>query len=244
MMKRLLALAVLTGLAAAAAAAPTAETIPDPRRDDLKAEDRLSVLVERIRFEHDRLDTLEARFTQLKESELLVQPAEAHGVFSFASPDRVRWEYLEPDPISMLIHGDVMTTWYKDINQAEKIYVGKHSQRVLEYLGASSSMAKLLEYFDVRLRTPNDLSKPFHLELTPRFARVEKRVRELQIWIDPVYYLPVRLRYIEGNGDVTEYDFTDLKVNSALPDDRFDLEIPAEVDLREVDLSRGAATVR
>ncbi len=244
MIKRLLAPAVLIAVAASAAAAPSTAPAPDPRRDGLKAEERLSALVERIRFEHDRLDTLEARFIQIKESELLVRPLEASGVFSFAAPDRVRWEYLEPDPISMLIHGDVMTTWYKDINQAEKIYVGKQSQRVLEYLGASSSMAKLLEYFDVRLRTPNDLSKPFHLELTPRFARVEKRVRELEIWIHPELYLPVKLRYLEGNGDLTEYDFTDLKVNSVLPDDRFDLEIPDEVDLREVDLSRRAATLR
>lgn len=241
-MKPLLATAVLVGLISPALAR-TGE-IPDPRRDDLKAEDRLSVLVERVRFEHDRLATLEARFTQHKESELLLEPIEAHGVFSFAAPDRVRWEYLEPDPISMLIHGDVMTTWYKDIDQAEKIYVGKQSQRVLEYLGASSSMSQLLEYFDVRLRTPKDDTQPFHLELRPRFVRVERRVREMEIWIHPKLYLPVRLRYVEGNGDLTEYDFSDLKVNSGLPEDRFDLEIPEEVDLREVDLSRRAAALK
>lgn len=239
-MKYLLTTAVLFGIVTAASAAPSTEVVPDPRRDDLKAEERLNVLVERVRFEHDRLDTLEAQFTQIKQSELLIEPVEARGVFSFAAPDQVRWEYQEPDPISLLIEGDVMTTWYKDIAQAEKIFVGKHSQRVLEYLGASSSMGKLLEYFDVVMRTPNDLSKPFHLELTPRFARVEKRVREMEIWIHPELYLPVRLRYVEGNGDVTEYDFTELKVNAALPDDRFDLTIPDEVDLREVDLNRRA----
>ncbi len=216
------------------------DAAPDPRRADLEPNERLSVLVDRVRYEHDRLDTLEARFKQVKQSELLVEPTEAHGVFSFAAPDRVRWEYQEPDPISLLIQGEVMTTWYKDIDQAEKIYVGKHSQRVLEYLGASSSMGRLLEYFDVVLRTPNDLSKPYKLELSPRFARVEKRVREMSIWIDPEVYLPIRLRYVEGNGDVTEYDFTDLKVNSALPEDRFALEIPEDVDLREVDLNRPA----
>ncbi len=243
-MNRLLATAVLVGLAVPSPSAPSANEIPDPRQEDLKGEDRLAVLVERVRFEHDRLDTLEARFTQLKESELLSEPIEAHGVFSFAAPDRVRWEYLEPDPISMLIQGDVMTTWYKDIAQAEKIYVGKQSQRVLEYLGASSSVSRLLEYFDVRLRTPKDLSKPFHLELKPRFARVERRVREMEIWIHPDHYLPIKLRYVEGNGDLTVYDFTDLRVNSTLPDDRFDLEIPDEVDLREVDLSRRAASLK
>lgn len=214
------------------------EAVPDPRRKDLGADERLSVLVERVRFEHDRMNTLEARFRQVKESELLLEPVEARGVFSFAAPDQVRWEYQEPDPISLLIDGDIMTTWYKDIDQAEKIHVGKHSQRILEYLGASSSMSRLLEYFDVVLRTPNDVTRPFHLQLTPRFARVEKRVREMEIWIDPELYLPVRLRYVEGNGDVTEYDFTELKVNAALPEDRFQMTIPEEVDLREVDLNR------
>lgn len=231
------AIALVACLVAVVPASPN-EAVPDPRREGIAAGDRLGVLVDRVRFEQVRLSTLEANFTQVKQSELLLEPVQSHGVFSFSAPDRVRWEYQDPDPISLLINGDVMTTWYKDIGQAEKIYVGEHSQRILEYLGASSSMGKLLEYFDVVMRTPNDLSKPFHLELTPRFARVEKRVREMEIWIHPELYLPVRLRYVEGNGDVTEYDFTDLKVNAALPEDRFDLTIPEEVDLREIDLNR------
>lgn len=239
-MRLLQAIALLAGLAAGALATEA----PDPRSDQLRPEERLTALVERIRFEHERLETLEASFRQLKESELLIEPVEAHGVFSYSAPDRVRWEYQEPDPISLLILGDEMTTWYKDIDQAEKIYVGKHSQRVLEYLGASSSLARLLEYFDVVMHTPNDPSLPFHLELSPRFARVEKRVREMAIWVHPELFLPVRLRYVEGNGDVTEYDFQDFQVNSALPEDRFDLEIPDEVDLREIDLKRRAASFR
>jgi len=243
-MRRSIAIAALAVVALPFAVLAATDEIPDPRSEDLEAEDRLGVLVDRIRFEHERLHTLEAQFTQFKESELLVEPAEATGVFSYSAPDQVRWEYRDPDPISLLIEGDVMTTWYKDINQAEKIFVGKHSQRVLEYLGASSSMEKLLEYFDVMMSTPKDLSKPFRLELTPRFARVEKRLREMSISIHPEYYLPIYLRYVEANGDVTEYEFTDLKVNSDLPADRFDLEIPAEVDLREVDLTRRAASLR
>lgn len=241
MMRHLLAITALTLVASFLSASQSA---PDPRGQDLKADERLPTLVERIRYEHERLETLEASFKQVKQSELLIEPVEANGVFSYSAPDRVRWEYQEPDPISLLILGDEMTTWYKDINQAEKIYVGKHSQRVLEYLGASSSMARLLEYFDVSLRTPKDRTKPFHLELKPRFARVERRVREMEIWVHPELFLPVRLRYVEGNGDVTEYDFGDFQVNSALPDDRFDLEIPEEVDLREIDLNRRAASVQ
>ncbi len=243
-MTRLLALAALSLLTTPLLGAPSEVDVPDPRSSELTAGERLEVLVERIRYEHDRLTTLEANFKQLKESELLLEPVEARGVFSFAAPDRVRWEYVEPDPISMLIQGDVLTTWYKDIAQAEKIYVGKHSQRVLEYLGASSSLAQLLEYFDVRLFTPQDAAKPFRLELTPRFARIERKVRQMDIWLHPELYLPIRLRYVEGNGDLTEYDFSDLKVNAGLPADRFDLEIPDEVDLREVDLSRPASSLR
>ena len=242
-MKRLAALTLFAVLWSPVAVASEGEA-PDPRSPDLAAGDRLEVLVERIRYEHDRLRTLEASFKQFKDSELLIEPVEAHGVFSFAAPDQVRWEYLEPDPISMLIQGDVLTTWYKDIAQAEKIHVGKHSQRVLEYLGASSALGQLLEYFDVRMHTPKDPSQPFRLELSPRFTRIERKVREMEIWLHPELYLPVRLRYVEGNGDRTEYDFSDLKVNAGLPNDRFDLEIPEEVDLREVDLGRRAASLR
>lgn len=233
-------LLLLAVASAAAGAALRQEELPDPRREGLTGSQRLDALVERVRVEQASLQTLEAGFTQRKESSMLLEPVESRGVFSYAAPDRVRWEYETPNPISLVIEGEQMTTWYRDIDQAERIQVGRHSQRVLQLLGAGSSMDKLLEYFTVTLGLPDDPQSPYELTLAPRFARVAKRLKGMRLWIDPQRYLPVGLRYEEPDGDVTEYRFDDLRINGELPPERFELVLPATVDLKVIDLDRRA----
>lgn len=220
----------------AAASGVTQEPLPDPRQPDLTPSQKLEKLVERVRLEHSRVETLEADFTQSKESALLIEPDLSEGVFSYSAPDRVRWEYLSPIPMSLLIYGEEMTTWFRDLGQAERTNIGGKSQRVLEYMGASSSLDTLLEYFTVTLTLPRDTTRPYILELSPKFEQVERRLRGMIVWIDADRFLPIGVRYIEADGDVTEYRFNNMRVNSELPADRFELDLPSETDLREVDL--------
>lgn len=205
---------------------------------DVTPAERLEVLVERMRLEQESLKTLEASFVQRKESALLLEPGEADGVFYYAAPDKVRWEYDDPTSISLLITGDHMTTWYRDIGQVEEVEVGRHSQRVLEYLGAGSSLATLIDYFDVRLSLPDDRSRPMHLDLEPRYERVARRLQGMEIWVDPQTYLPIRLRYIEGDGDVTDYEFSDFRINEEIAAGRFEFDLPDDVQVRTIDLNR------
>lgn len=204
-----------------------------PRDPEVAPEDRLNLLVERIRVESAKRASMEADFTQLKTSSLLQEPLESMGVFSFQAPDRARWEYLEPDPISLVIRGEEMITWYRDLERAERIGVGRVSQRVLEYLSASSSIGTLLEYFTVFMYTPQNSADPYRLELKPRYKRIEKRLKLLELWIEPVRYLPVRMRYVEADDDVTEYRFDNFRINEEIPLDRFELDLPAGVEVME-----------
>ena len=224
--------AILVTLASPASAAPAK---PDPRAPGLDGFERLQALLDRVKLEQQSLKTLEARFVQHQQSELLVEPQESSGVFSFAAPDRVRWEYREPNPISVVIHGSDMTTWYRDLNRADKLKVGRYSSQVFKYLGASGAMQTLLDYFKVAI-SPVKGDEPFRLELTPKYQRIAKRLKSMTIWIDSQRYLPVRLKYAEADGDVTEYEFKDMKINPPIPADRFVLSLPKGVETRVIDL--------
>ncbi|HBL25957.1 MAG TPA: hypothetical protein DD490_03880 [Acidobacteria bacterium] len=219
-------------LPASTAAAPA---LRDPRA--APAAERLTVLVERVKAEQQKLKTLEARFTQAQSSSLLAAPEKATGHFSYTAPDRVRWEYETPNPISVVIRGEQMTTWYRDLKRAELIKIGRYSNQVFKYLGASGNMQTLLEYFDVRL-TSSVKGQPYKMELTPRFQRIAKRLKSMTLWIDDASFLPVHLRYVEADGDSTEYVFENLKKNGAIPEDRYVLKLPKGVETRVIDLGR------
>lgn len=212
--------------------------VPDPRAPGLDARQRLDALLDRIKLEQSKIETLESRFHQKQDSDFFVAPEEARGVFSYAAPDRVRWEYESPKPITMVIDGKEMTTWYRDLGRVDVMKVGRYSERVLRYLGAGGSMETLLQYFDVEAAFPKDASTPYRLELTPRFARVAKKLKSLTIWVDPQRFLPSRLRYVSGDGETTEYAFQDVVLNAGLPADRFQLALPAGVEVRVVNLDR------
>jgi outer membrane lipoprotein carrier protein len=214
----------------------------DPSDSHLSGTQRLKGLLDRVKLAQREVRTLEARFVQRRQSALLVAPEESTGVFSFAAPDRVRWEYLSPKPISVLIRGGEMTTWYRDLKRAETLKVGRYSNQIFKYLGASGSMETLLEYFNVAFVSPARKGDAYRLELLPRYDRVKKRLKSMTLWIDAERYFPTRVKYEEADGDTTEYEFRDFQWNAALPPDRFALQLPPDVETHVVDLGREGKT--
>ena len=242
MTSRRLALALPFALAALLAVAPVRaakeDAPPDPDAPGLALTARLDALIERVKYEQKRLQTLEANFVQEKASEFLAAPETAKGTLWFAQPDKVRWEYASPKPITLLIRDDVMLTWYRDLGRAERVKVGRQSSQVFQYLNAAGSLDSLLRYFRANVTFPEG-GEPFKIELVPRFARVARRLASMTLWVDRKLFVPARVRYAEPNGDVTEYRLDGLKVNSSIPEERFVLDLPKGVEVREIDLDSG-----
>lgn len=220
--------------------AGAADTPPDPDAPGLSTSQRLDALFERVRVEQNALRSLEAHFVQRKESELLVEPEVSKGSFSYLAPDRVRWEFVSPNPMTVVIDDDRMTTWYRDLKRADVLSVGRYSEQVLQYLGASGTLDTLLDYFRVKASFPRDASEPYRLSLDPRYPRIAKRIRSMDVWIDRERFVPVGLRYVEPDGDVTEYRFSDIQVNADIPPERFELDLPADVKRRQVAADRSS----
>jgi len=195
--------------------------------------DRLQSLLDRVKASQGPIRRLHADFTESKESSLMLQPLHAAGQFYYQAPDKVRWEYDTPEPMTLLIRNDEMVTWYRDLHEARRTTIGRQSQQILKYLGMGSSVADLLEYFDVGLGLPKQKGDPYRLVLTPRYKRVAKRIQKLSVWIDSQRYLPVRFLYEEPDGDRTEYRFTNLRINQQFDGDPFELHLPDDVKIQQ-----------
>lgn len=201
--------------------------------------ERLEDLLLKVQEEQRSVKSLTARFEMLQESELLQEPEESEGQFFFAAPDRVRWEYGAPRAMTVVIDGDEMTTWYRDLGTAERSEVGTYSDRVLKYMNASSSLESLLESFDARVRFNDGTDLPFEIDLTPSYRRIARRVKSMSLWIDRELYLPVKVRIETASGEVTEFRFEDLEINAELAEDTFRLDLPASVEVRSRDSVAG-----
>ena len=202
--------------------------------------DRLQALLDRVKLAQKDLKTLEAHFVQRQQSAMLVSPEESNGQFSYAAPDRVRWEYRAPKEMSVLIRGGDMTTWYHDLKRADTLKVGKYSNQIFKYLGAAGSMQTMLDYFHVKLQLPDKKGEPYQLDLEPRYKRIAKRFKSMTLWIDADRFYPTHVRYTDPDGDTTDYEFHDIQVNVNLPSDRFVLNLPQGVETRVIDVGHEA----
>ena len=232
-LKRLL---VLTAALLLAVAAIASGQLPDPSDTSLSSVERLRALVERMKIEQKGFTTLVATFEQETSSEMLVEAERSKGTFYYEAPDKVRWQYDQPTPKVIVINGQELVTWYQDLHRAERVQVGRYSDAVFKYLGASGSLETLMDYFSLRIDFP-DGDEPYRIDLVPRYKRVEKRLREMKVVIDGRLFVPIELSYVEPNGDFSRYVFTDLHVNQPLPAAHFELSLPSDVDVRVVTTS-------
>ena len=221
MSKRILIAAVVC--AAVAAAAPVHAAGPVT----------LETVIKKVQEQQKKTQTLQASFRQEKELALLAKPDVSTGTFIYSKPNNVLWTYDAPKRVQMVIANGMLTTYYQDLGKAERIDVKRFEDRIFKYMGASGAIDELARYFDFTFT--DSKSKPVYvLDLTPKNRAVSKRVRRIKLWIDKTTYLTSKIEYTEGDGDVTRYEFTNVKINEPVPQSRFALHIPANVKVEQM----------
>ena len=216
-----------------AAAGPPADSI-----DALEGSAKLDAILARVVEQQRSLRSLSADFVQVKQSELLLEEVESRGQFLFQAPDKVRWDYRQPDEMVVVFFEDTVTTFHPEQLRAERLKVSKKQRRFVRLLAGTQPLDELTENFDMRFVDRADQDH-YHLTLRPTPAMLKKKLRSVEIDIDRSLFLPVVIEYNEADGDSTRYEFRNMVVNPEIDDARFRLELGADVKLQTIDASAG-----
>ena len=193
----------------------------------------LAEVIKRVQQQQKSTTTLQAEFRQEKEMALLAKPEVSTGTFTYSRPANVLWTYETPKRVQMVIADGMMTTYYADLRKAEKIDVKRFEDRIFKYMGATGAIGELARYFDFTFSDAK--SKPVYvLDLTPKTRAVSKRVKRIKISIDKKTYLTRNIEYVEGDGDITRYEFTNVRVNEPVPAARFALQMPNGTKIEQI----------
>ena len=195
----------------------------------------LDEVVKRVQEHQKKTTTLQADFKQEKTLALLAKPEISTGRFTYQKPNNVLWTYDAPKRVTMLIANGMMTTYYPDLNKAEQIEVKRYQDRIFKYMGASGALDELATFFNFTFSNRAD-QPAFVLDLDPKTKSIAKRVKHLRIWIDKKTYLTTRFEYVEGDGDMTRYEFTNVKINEPVGPSRFVLNLPPRVRVEQMRL--------
>ncbi len=193
----------------------------------------LEQVIKKVQAQQKKTMTLQASFRQEKELALLAKPEVSTGTFTYSRPSNVLWTYDAPKRVQMVIAGGVMTTYYPELLKAERIDVKRFEDRIFKYMGASGAIDELARYFDFTF-TDSKARQVYVLDLTPKTKAVSKRVKRIKLWIDKTTYLTSKIEYVEGDGDITRYEFLNVRINEPVPPSRFAINLPSNVKVEQM----------
>jgi outer membrane lipoprotein-sorting protein len=208
----------------------------DPVPPALKGTDKVAAVLARVAEAQSRVSTITARFEQVRESRLLVAPSVSHGVFYFASPDSVRWEYQSPRVMQVVIAGGVAITYRPEEKRAERVEIGRMQRRVFRFLGAGEPLDTLKRYFSFTFRDAGE-GRDYEFLLDPATAALKRRLQRVEVRIDRARFIPVAVSYVEADGDRNAYTFHDVILNQPVREELFALQLPADVAVVDVKLA-------
>jgi outer membrane lipoprotein carrier protein len=195
----------------------------------------LEEVIKRVQQVQKNTKTLQAEFRQEKELALLSKPEASSGTFTYSKPNNVLWVYDAPKRVQMLITGGSLTTYYPDLKKAERVDVKRFEDRIFKYMGATGAIDELGRYFDFTF-TDNASNPAFMLDLKPKTRVVARRVQRIKLWIDKKSFLTTKVEYVEGDGDITRYEFANIKLNQPVEQSRFTLALPSGVRVEQMKL--------
>ncbi len=175
---------------------------------------------------------LETKFTQRKILTLFDEEEIAKGTLYFAHPDRIRWQYSEPDRSTTVINGNWGWSVLHDIKQVQRFRLdGSTTNKVLSIVGFGSCGGSLRESFAISL---GDGGKGgYLLEMTPTDAQIRPYFSRVDILIDRSDYLPRKIEMHERSGDLLVFEFENLDRESIPDSTLFEFALPEGFELVE-----------
>ena len=193
------------------------------------APSRLAVdaVVERVQKRYDSASDFRARFTQTLTSTAMGRKTNSAGGVMFKKPGRMRWDYDKPEKATYVSDGGVLWLYEPEDQQAFKQEL-KASQ-LPAALAFLTGKGKLASEFDITAVAKSAYGTPgdYLLSLSPKVA--EPQVKTILFVVDPKTYDVRESVITDGQGNLNDLTFADIKTNSHLPESEFHFSPPPGV---------------
>jgi len=145
----------------------------------------------------------------------------------------MRVEIDVPQPKSVGVEGNSAQVFYPKMNTVQIYDLGKAGALVDQFLtlGFGSSGKDLQKNYSIKMGGEDSVNgqKMTRLELAPKTAKVQEQIKKVELWIPLTAGHPVQQKVTEPGGNYYLFTYSDLKLNSGLPESAFRLKLPANV---------------
>jgi outer membrane lipoprotein carrier protein len=217
---------LVTLLRAAAPGAPPARAAAAPA---MRAGARLELraVIDRVQKRYDGAADFRAHFSQTLTNPTFKRKTASAGEVLLKKPGRMRWNYQTPEEKMYLADGALLWLYEPEDRQAFKQEL--KSSQLPAALAFLTGKGKLSEEFEISFSSQAGLGTPrdYLLALHPRQA--QPQVKEVTFVVDPESFLVRESVLVDGQGNINDMLFSDIKIGSGVPDSTFRWSPPAGV---------------
>jgi outer membrane lipoprotein carrier protein len=185
----------------------------------------VKAVVAEVQKRYDGATDFRARFTQTMTSSTMGRKTNSAGEVMFKKPGRMRWDYEKPEKSSYITDGGVLWLYEPDDKQAFKQKL--ESSQLPAALSFLTGKGKLATEFDIAFAGKSSYGSPgdYLLSLSPKAAQAQ--VKSILFVIDPRTFDVRESVITDGQGNVNDLVFADIRVNTRVPDALFKFTPPA-----------------
>jgi outer membrane lipoprotein-sorting protein len=175
---------------------------------------------------------LRAEFEQRRHTPLLKKPLVSKGTVATKGP-RVRWDTTSPRASVLLVGDGLVRLFYPADNLVEEYPAGEGFQ---DLAGAPlPRLSVLKERFDItqiatsELAPGDESADHLAIELKPKSESLRSHVTSVRVLIDESQPAAIRVVMTDAEGERTEIEFTNVKLNQGVKAEDLELKLPEGV---------------
>jgi len=179
-----------------------------------------SAFKQQLALSTQKISTLTSNIIQEKNLSVLSEKIITKGHFIFRKEKNLRWEYTEPFSYLVIIKDDKI--FIKDEDKANSFDV--HSNKMFTEINdiMIGCIRGTILKDDKNFSAAYFESPAFYLiKLHPLMHSLREFLNEIWIYFDKNDYTISKLEMYESSGDFTKIDFIDKKLNTPVPDEKF-----------------------
>ena len=172
--------------------------------------------------------TLQAWFEQLHYSMSVSAPLREKGEIFLQKPDRMRWEYRDPQDKVFLYKDGVLEMYIPEEKQLTRTRVAKEALES-DIFGIFLGVMSFRDSYIIEDSPfPTDVTRVKQVKLTPR---TEGDYSHILLEIDETTWLLRRAIFLEWAGNKREFIFSQVRTGVRLPARTFELKVPPDCEI-------------
>lgn len=198
------------------------------------ADNELNAILKKIDEKQKSVETMKGQFVQRKSLSLLQNEVVSKGTMYFKRPQRMVWEYKEPEKNTMIVNGDIVWFYLPDLKEATRFDLSQKAEikSIFEKMaiGMGQSAEEMKKSYDVLFlkKVKKSDKNIIVLQLIPKDAAISNFFKKIHLWFEEDGAL-YKTELFERNNDMTIIEFKNMKFNTAISDSVFDFKPPKGV---------------